>query len=114
MVLTAYFELSPVIGLSCHRRQQSYLHQFDAGVEASGPHDFAVRIQRLSSASAVTSTASRTNVRDDRDTPLLRVRDGESIRLFLPNREAKYFCKEDWTPKRPNSPSGKSVHRSHV
>jgi hypothetical protein len=44
MVLTVSFVLSPVIGLCCHRRQQSYLRQLDASVEASGPHDFAVRL----------------------------------------------------------------------
>jgi hypothetical protein len=53
MVLTAYFVLSPVIGRSCHRRQRikvclnpvgpTGLRWLDAGVEASGPHDFAVR-----------------------------------------------------------------------
>ncbi|MEY2394527.1 MAG: hypothetical protein QOF94_872, partial [Acidobacteriaceae bacterium] len=43
MVLTVSFALSPVIGLSCHRHQRSCLRQLDAGVEASGPHDFAVR-----------------------------------------------------------------------
>jgi hypothetical protein len=41
---TAYSVLSPVIGLCCHRRQQSRLRQLDASVEASGPHDFAVRV----------------------------------------------------------------------
>jgi hypothetical protein len=45
MVLTVSFVISPVIGLSCHRRRRSCLHQLDAGVEASGPHDFAVRNQ---------------------------------------------------------------------
>src|SRR5712672_1513178 len=43
MVLTVSFALSPVIGLSCHRRRWSYLRRLDASVEASGPHDFAVR-----------------------------------------------------------------------
>jgi hypothetical protein len=33
----------------------------------------------------------------------------ESIKLFLPNGEAKYFSKEDWTANRESSPSGKSV-----
>jgi hypothetical protein len=59
MVLTAYFALSPVTGLSCHRRQWSYLHQLDASVGASGPHDFAVRKVALSSAALLASTASR-------------------------------------------------------
>jgi hypothetical protein len=53
MVLTAYFVLSPVIGLCCHRRLRikacprpvgpTCLRKLDAGVEASGPHDFTVR-----------------------------------------------------------------------
>ncbi len=42
---TAYFVLSPVIGLSCHRHPWKLASQeLDAGVEASGPHDFAVRV----------------------------------------------------------------------
>src|SRR6202012_1197972 len=43
---TAYFVLSPAIGLSCHRHQRDAKHhrRLDASVEASGPHDFAVRI----------------------------------------------------------------------
>jgi hypothetical protein len=38
--------LSPVIGLSCHRHQRDAKHhrRLDASVEASGPHDFAVRV----------------------------------------------------------------------
>jgi hypothetical protein len=32
-----------VIGLSCHRRFADTSAKLDAGVEASGPHDFAVR-----------------------------------------------------------------------
>ena len=42
---TAYTVLSPVNGLSCHRRRNDF-HQLDASVEASGPHVFAVRFQR--------------------------------------------------------------------
>jgi hypothetical protein len=41
--------LSPVIGLSCHRHLARLLAKLDAGVEASGPHDFAVRLLRCSS-----------------------------------------------------------------
>ena len=59
MVLTAYFVLSPVIGLVCHRHLRSCLRKLDAGVEASGPHDFAVREPALSSAAQAASTASR-------------------------------------------------------
>jgi hypothetical protein len=31
------------------------------------------------------------------------------IKLLLPIGEAKYFCKEGWTAKLQNSPSGKSL-----
>jgi hypothetical protein len=71
---TAYIVLSrvtgPVTGLSCHPRRRSCLHQLDSSVGASGPHDFAVRRQAFSSATPPASTASRTHVRDDRETPL--------------------------------------------
>jgi hypothetical protein len=43
------------------------------------------------------STTSRATFRDDRDTPLLWVRDGTALLLFLPNEKAKYFCERDWT-----------------
>ena len=59
MVLTVSFALSPVIGLVCHRRLRRCLRRLDAGVEASGPHDFAVRKPALSSAAPSASTASR-------------------------------------------------------
>jgi hypothetical protein len=47
MVLTVSFGLSPVIGLSCHRRQQVTTCQLDASVGASGPHDFTVRFNAV-------------------------------------------------------------------
>jgi hypothetical protein len=59
MVLTVSFVLSPVIGLVCHRRKRSCLRQLDASVEASGPHDFAVRLTCHSSKAPSASTASR-------------------------------------------------------
>ena len=48
----------------------NYIRKLDASVGASGPHDFAVRFARCSSHSATASIASRSNVRDDRETPL--------------------------------------------
>jgi hypothetical protein len=67
---TAYSVLSPEIGLSCLRRRRSELRQLDAGVEASGPHVFAVRV------SAVRYRHLRVHripprVRDDREPPLM-------------------------------------------
>jgi hypothetical protein len=43
LVLTAYFVLSPVIGLSCHRHRADTSAQLDISVEMPGPHDLAVR-----------------------------------------------------------------------
>jgi len=42
---TAYTALSPVTGLSCHRRRRNRFRRLDASVGASGPHGFAVRIR---------------------------------------------------------------------
>ena len=47
MVLTTYFVLSPVIGLFCHRHLADISARLDASVEASGPHDFAVRFSAI-------------------------------------------------------------------
>jgi hypothetical protein len=59
MVLTAYFALSPVTGLVCHRRLADASATLDASVGASGPHDFAVRKPALSSGAQLASIASR-------------------------------------------------------
>jgi hypothetical protein len=98
MVLTASFVLSPEIGLSCLRRpaDQGFVRarsgrhasaELDAGVEASGPHDFTVRVSAVRQRAVDRSRAKPTlrllarptlprpphpvpNVRDDRETPL--------------------------------------------
>src|SRR5438105_13226519 len=61
---TAYIALSPVNGLSCHRRPQEALasHELDTSVAVSGPHDFAVRDRPRSSVAALASTASHRTV----------------------------------------------------
>ena len=41
---TAYFELSPVSGLVCHRHWQDIFRQLSTSIAAPGPHDFAVRL----------------------------------------------------------------------
>jgi hypothetical protein len=69
VVLTVSFALSPVIGLGCHRRWQSYLHQLDASVEASGPHDFAVRLSAVRYRH-ISVHRIPPRVRDDREPPL--------------------------------------------
>ena len=76
----AYIVLSPVTGLSCHRRRRSCLRRLDSSVGASGPHDFAVRSRHHSSTDVAcvhciplptfVTTAKR---------PSYRVRDGENV-----------------------------------
>ena len=63
------FALSPEIGLSCLRRRRSELRQLDASVEASGPHDLAVRFSAARQEYIHVHRIS-SRVRDDRDTPL--------------------------------------------
>ena len=79
MVLTVSFGLSPVTGLCCHRRQRgvsgplgltSPFRKLDASVEASGPHDFAVRCRAVRLSAHQRPPHPALNVRDDRETPL--------------------------------------------
>jgi hypothetical protein len=56
-------------------------------IEASGPHDFAVRKIALSSAAQLASIASRPYVRDDRETPLCVGRDGEDMQVIWVKRK---------------------------
>jgi hypothetical protein len=80
MVLTVSFVLSAVTGFlvtvaSVMRSDITFVmrrhhHPLDASIGASGPHDFAVRLAPFVN-SALASTASRSHVRDDRETPLV-------------------------------------------
>ena len=70
---TAYSALFPVIGLSCHRHQRSCLRQLDAGVEASEPHDFVVRVRAVRQ-QHISVHRIPPRVRDDREPPLLGTR----------------------------------------
>ena len=66
---TAYFVLSPVTGLFCHRHLADCSAKLDTSVGVSGPHDFAVRLSAIRQKHIrVHRIPSR--VRDDRDTPL--------------------------------------------
>src|SRR5205814_8536839 len=97
MVLTVSFVISPVIGLFCHRRQQVTTCQLDASVEASGPHDFAVRVstfrQACFSVHRIPYPTSVTIAKRPFEW------DGMAgvLDLIWANREAEYFCKRGWT-----------------
>jgi hypothetical protein len=80
--------------------------QLDASVETSEPHDFVVRISVIRPRKGLRLTLPRPphptpNVRDDRETPLVRGAGRlESIMLLLANGEAKYFLRKGWTRPR--------------
>jgi hypothetical protein len=96
MVLTASFVISPAIGFFVTVAGSALAADLNASVEASGPHDFSVRIAALSSSAPPASTASRPNVRDDGQRPSSG-RDGGDKQLICVKREAEYFFDEDWT-----------------
>ena len=74
--------------------------KLDAGVEASGPHDFAVHLKRLSSLSAIgvhripRSTSVTIAKRPSRGGGTAR-----DIDLIWGVGEAEYFWRRDWTAK---------------
>jgi hypothetical protein len=97
-----------VTGLSCHRRSREALasQELDTSVGVSGPHDFAVRIGALVSRAAA-SIASRPNVHDDREAPLLRAGMARAGSADLPDGESEIFFGRglDDSPRRASSPS---------
>jgi hypothetical protein len=89
MVLTVSFGLFPVIGLCCHRRQRDTSRSLDASIEASEPHDFAVRLSAVRQEHVrVHRIPSR--VRDDRERPLVG-RDGAGYGFDLGEKRRNIF-----------------------
>jgi hypothetical protein len=79
--------LSLVIGfvVTIPGAMHQHRHRVNASVEAPRPHDFSVRTTALSSKAQRASIASRTNVRDDRETPSDRGGTGEALRVICPS-----------------------------
>src|ERR1700694_1586367 len=105
MVLTAYFVLSPVIGLFCHRRPR-FSSQTRRGRGVVRP----TRLPRPQD-SALVFGAARVHripprVRDVRNAPLWD-RTAAVVEVICPTGEAKYFCKWGWTANSLICPSGK-------
>jgi hypothetical protein len=91
MVLTVSFVISPVIGLCCHRRL-AFTAKLDASVEASGPHDFAVRISTFRQACyRVHRIPCPTSVTIAKR-PSRVGRDGATNEVICVRPEAGYFC----------------------
>ena len=68
-----------------------FFRQLDAGVEASGPHDFAVRVSTIRQARRPRPPHPAPYVRDDRETPLFRERDGGGYRFDLGKSRSEIF-----------------------
>ena len=99
MVLTAYFALSPVIGLFCHRRPQEACFSQNL-TPASRRQDHTT--SPSASQAPLVKCAARVHripprVRDDRDTPLVWDETAEVIEVIWVRMESEYFCKWGWT-----------------
>jgi hypothetical protein len=64
-------------------------------IEASGPHDFAVRKVARSSVAPLASIASQPYVRDDRETPLCVGRDASDIEVIWSNGNRNILAEGD-------------------
>src|SRR5205823_5506161 len=93
MVLTVSFGLSPVIGLFCHRHRQVTTCQLDASVEASGPHDFAVRVSTFRQACFNVHRIPFPTSVTIAKRPFEWDGMAEVVELIWANRKAEYFCK---------------------
>jgi hypothetical protein len=98
--------LSPSPAKTCFR-------ELDASVEASGPHDFAVRIQRRSSKAPSASTASRPTSVTIASAPH-EERDGGGDRVICDFGKAEYFFGRGLTGGRVICPSGAGVASGYV
>ncbi len=97
MVLTAYFVLSPVTGLSCHRRRRNFFRQLDASVGASGPHDFAVRISTARLALLPRPPHPCPTFVTIAKRPSVWAGMANDIEVIWVKREREYFSIQGWT-----------------
>jgi hypothetical protein len=108
MVLTVSFALSPVIGLCCHRRLADIgvsgplgLTSPSARLERQRRGVRTTRLRRPPQAPFVVGTIRvhriPPHVRDDRETPLWKGGMAGVVILIWGEREAEYFCRQDWT-----------------
>jgi len=97
MVLTVSFALSSVIGFLVTVIGENFFHQLDAGVEASGPHDFAVREKHHSSLVPPRPSHPCPTFVTIAKRPSVLGRDGEDEEVIWVKSEPEYFCKGGWT-----------------
>jgi hypothetical protein len=96
-------------------------HELSASVGAPGPHDFAVRDSIIRRAKKLHLTLPRpshpaSNVRDDREAPLLWERDGDSCKFDLGSSRSDLFSHtglDRFSQRRGDLPVGQSHNASH-
>jgi len=103
------YVLSPGTGLSCPRRSlgcsREPLSELDLSVGRPGPHDFTVRAlpgrlaQRLRPGHSRPSHPA-SNVRDDREAPLMWRRDGEGKSQIAEKQKRNFFRARAGQPSR--------------
>jgi hypothetical protein len=109
MVLTAYLRALPgVHDLFSHRRPAKRLARLDASQGASGPHDFAVRVDTARLAIPFASIASRFAFRDDAQTPLVSRRDESAVARHSVKWN-RIYAYQNWMFRRTGR--GTPVHR---
>jgi hypothetical protein len=95
MVLTAYSELSPAIGLfvTVASAMREHCRQLDASVEASGPHGFAVRLKRVRLPRRIVHRIPRPTFVTIAKRPSWWARDGAECAGDLPDDESEIFLR---------------------
>jgi len=86
--------LSPVIGLFCHRRRRKLLSADLTPGSGRQDHTPSPSASVPFIEGTSTSTATQPHVRDDRETPLLSGRDGETSKDDLPDGASGIFFRE--------------------
>jgi len=77
------------------------VRKLDPSVGGSGPHDFAVRGNSTRQLTLPRPSHSASNVRDDREAPLFRVRNGPIEAIDLPDGTNEiFFAQELDSPNR--------------
>jgi hypothetical protein len=96
---TAYSALSPVTGLSCHRRYAGFASQRNL-MPASGHQDHTTSpsaSKAPSSEAPLASTASRLTSVTIAKRPSCRGETGEFVKVICPTAKAENFSRRDWT-----------------
>jgi hypothetical protein len=94
---TAYVVLSPVIGLSCHRRPRKLVFANLTPASRRQDHTILPSASRAIRQRHISVHRIPSRIRDDRETPLRLGRDGRRYKVIWLFGKSEYFCKGGWT-----------------